>query len=236
MNPLVELEAKFDASALTFAQFENWAYKRYGHNAPPSEDGCDPIANSAIKQVVGLDTFYGHPGQRKTLRYRRAGSADLPHGPPSLTYKQRQSPGNIRDRFEIDLFLSENRPTDDSVRNLLQTLGFEEHFTILKESHIWHFPDFVQIAVDPDGSSPATRTTAVPVIVALYDVLQGGAIRRFLEVEIDRDAEIDDPTAEMLLSDWILEVQGQLGLREPLTQSLYEMYAPRNHLFFPETF
>lgn len=243
MNPMVELEAKFDASGLTVAKFEQWAWKRYEdllrrHLSPEAlaDDVHDPVADSAFKDVVGVDTFYASPAQGKVIRYRRAVDPTLPHGPPSLTYKQRQAPGNIRDRIEIDLFLAEHKPVTESVHNLLYTLGFSEHFTILKESHIWDFPEIIYTATDADGVSPQTKKAVAHVIVALYDVLHAGTIRRFLEIEVDRDSDIHDNTAEMLLSDWILEAQDKLGVREPLTQSLYEMYAPRNHLFLPETF
>lgn len=208
MNLMIELEAKFEVPHLTTGRFEAWCWKR-------SE--ADLMENGAFNKLAGIDTFFA--GNGVVLRYRRAAPEEPAAGSPVLTYKCRQRPGDIRDRIEVDLFLDEKRATEPQVKAFVQALGLREHFTILKESTIVHF-----------GEKGAI------IVVALYDVLHQGQIRRFLEVEIEKSSEISDEDAAMVLSDWILEMQKDLGIGSPINQSLYEMFAPRDSLFLPESF
>lgn len=159
--------------------------------------------------VIGWDTFYSNPSTGLVLRYRRAKSEGNDH--PVLTFKKRKDGGNSVDREEVDLFLERNDATDDDAKAFLGALGLKEHFSILKESHIHHIVRGDHIAV-----------------VALYDVMQPGqhGLRRFLEVEIDKDSECDATRGHEALRFWEAELESRFDIKAPLNKSLYELYAP----------
>lgn len=203
MDKLVELEAKFEVPHLTTMRVAEWA-----ETIEPSPD---------VLHVVGVDTFYS--GNGIVLRHRRASPENGSHGgAPALTYKCRRRPGDIRDRIEIDLFLDES-VKEETVAAFVEVMGLKEHFTILKESQIYHY-----------------CLENCTIVMALYDVIHMGKIRRFLEIEIDKESGISDEKAAELLQGWIDNAQVALGVGDPLNQSLYEMYAPRDALYLPETF
>jgi adenylate cyclase class IV len=135
-----------------------------------------------------------------------------------LTYKQRKRNGDITDRTEINLRLTPEVGADDVVA-FVTAMGLTEHFSLRKESHIFHVKD---------GDAHT--------VLALYDVMGPDGIKRFLEVEIENTSEIEDQVAAGLLGMWVHELQETLGLGTPLNTSLYELYAPRDALFVPESF
>ncbi len=208
MNSMTELEVKFKVPALTVGKFKSYFDVKVT-NQPE------------YVTLAGVDTFFS--GNGIVLRYRRAAPGEPVGGTPALTYKCRQEPGNIRERIELDIFLDERRVKEETVKAFVAVLGLKEHFTILKESHIFK-QEF--------HSSHGNYT----VVAALYDVLHDGKIDRFLEVEIDKDGTVDDEYARGILQSWISGFQRDLGVGEPVNKSLYEMYAPRDELFLPETF
>lgn len=208
MNPETELEVKFAASHVTVLAFESWAKSRQ-------------LPCAKFTHAVGTDTFHA---KDCVVRYRRKASADG-NSPPVLTFKQRQSPGNIRDRIEFDLFVDEAKTSDTEVIGFLRALGFREHFGILKESFIYHYEGVV-------------ASGSYEVVIALYDVYSeaGHTGKRFLEVEIDKHGTCAEIDAQIILQDWIESAQQELVVTAPLNQSLYEMFAPRNELYIPESF
>lgn len=210
MNKLTELEVKFAASHVTTLAFEKWAKNR-------------PIGATKFTHAVGTDTFFA---KDCVVRFRRATTPDG-NSPPVLTFKQRQSPGNIRDRFETDVFIDASRTDQEEVCRFLSSLGFERHFGILKESFIYHYEGVVSSGL-------------YEVVIALYDIYDEATRnhtgQRFLEIEIDKHGSCDDIDAHLVLEDWIEAAQKELGVTQPLNQSLYEMFAPRNGLYLPETF
>ena len=176
---------------------------------------------SDYRTLAGLDTFYS--GNGIVLRYRRSAPDEPVGGPSCLTYKCRQSPNDIRERTELDLFLDGTRVSDDVVEEFVKVLGLKESFTIKKESWICRLQ-----VMSPEGH--------YTVVAALYDVLAGGTITRYLEVEIDKDGNIDDSAARIILNGWIGNLQNSLRVGLPLNCSLYELFAPRDELYLPGTF
>lgn len=84
---------------------------------------------------------------------------------------------------------------------------------------------------------PTLPIDRVDAVFALYDVLHEGKIRRFLEVEMEQKGTISTTIATERLEWWKNWIAARwAGLGEPLNTSLYEMYAPRNGLFVPESF
>jgi adenylate cyclase class IV len=209
MNPLTELEAKFEVPHLTVGRFKAFA-----------ADLCHP---HLCLNLAGIDTFFS--GQGIVLRYRRSAPGEPLGGQSALTYKCRQSPGNIRDRYEFDLFLDDERVSEETVRAFVKVMKLEEHFTIKKESWI-----YCQEVLDSDYGGD------YKVILALYDVLHDGKISRYLEVEIDKDGTVSDANARIILDSYIANLQRVLGVGEPLNKSLYELFSPKDRLFLPETF
>ena len=215
----VELEAKYDASALPVADFRAVV---------------GGLPDSAFKTVVGVDTFFSDT--KKVLRFRRkrAGTDVGASDRPALTYKCRRRVGDISDRTEIDMWLGD-KATDQDVRAMMEVMGMTESFSIVKESWIYHVPD----TETPDALTYGRRMQGdgIDVVFALYDVLHMGQIHRFLEVEIERKGTIAAEWAASRLiawKEWVAQNFPTVG--HPLNQSLYEMFAPRDRLFIPESF
>jgi adenylate cyclase class IV len=205
-----ELEAKYSANQLPFSRFRTEMDKL-----------------TSLKQphvVVGWDTFYANPETGLVLRFRRAKSEGNDH--PVLTYKYRKSVGaDSVDRHEVDLFLENNDKVEEDTDALLtMALGCKKHFSILKESCIYHIEGAGHTAV-----------------IALYDVMVPGNnyVERFLEVEIDKDSPCTPEEGAAALAAWQEAVESQFDLQRPLGQSLYELLG-RNYgdpeLFIKGTF
>lgn len=207
MDPYTELEAKFEANGLTATALQQFV------------DRKSSLSSSYDKFcVVGTDTFFATAD--RVLRFRRPIGTPGPKDTATLTYKQRRSNGNIRDRVEVDLFLDVERSNlEADAKALVEAMGFVEHFSIVKESTIY------DIRVG----------RGAVVVLALYDVLHQGKISRFLEVEIEKSSSISDAEAVLLLDTWIGYLS-ELGLGEPINKSLYQLYAPKDDLFLDETF
>lgn len=90
----------------------------------------------------------------------------------------------------------------------------------------------------PLAVPPVKAGDGIDAVFALYDVLHEGKIRRFLEVEMERKNQgLTAEAAQVRLTqwkDWIAQMWPQLG--QPLNTSLYEMFAPLDELFVPESF
>lgn len=209
MDRYSELEIKYDASQVPVSKFQKFME-------------ASASATTKVHQVVGLDTFYANPNTGLVLRFRRASSEGNDH--PVLTFKKRKGGGDSVDRHEVDLFLEKNASTDADAAAFVAALGCSEDFSILKESYIYH--------VDCGDYT---------AVVALYDVIVPGTnfIRRFLEVEIDKEGPCLLEVAQAALGAWATIIEGSLQLAKPLGQSLYELIAPYYgdaKLYVPGTF
>ena len=180
------------------------------------------FSKKMIRRVVGTDTYYVDP-VRNVLRYRRGENETV----PALTYKRRKNGGDSVDRVEVDLYLNLERATEVDVKTFLEKLGYIPHFTITKESHIVKVKDLVA-----EGAG-----TEALVVVALYDVLSpAGGLFRYLEIEIDKSSNCKEFEARDVLRGWSKELETKLRLDKPLGTSLYEIHAPRNELYVPDSF
>ncbi len=211
-----ELEAKYDASSLPVSDFESEMRKMH------------PGGPIRAKTVVGIDTFFSDT--KKVLRFRRKRLGTTPMGvdKPALTYKCRRRDGDISDRTEIDMWLGPDA-TDQDVRAMMEVMGMKESFTITKESWIYHVADVPIVQHKGEGN--------IDIVFALYDVLHNGLVHRYLEVEIERKGDITSQWATQRLDHWKGWIKEHFpGVGDPLNTSLYEMFAPRDDLFVPESF
>lgn len=207
MNPDTELEVKFPASHVTLLAFQKWAQKK---------------GPTKYTHAVGGDTFFADG--KSVVRFRRKTTPEG-NSPPVLTYKRRKAPGDIRDRIEFDVFVDEKMTSERATLGFLDALGFKQHFTILKESFIYHFEGALE-----SGSFEA--------VIAVYDVFreEGHSGCRYLEIEIDKHGTCSEIDAQVLLQEMIEEARTTFNLGAPLNASLYELWAPKDELYIPESF
>lgn len=215
MDRYSELEVKYKADDVVLTAYNETLDKIIVEAtslfAGPKKPG------SFRKTVVGTDTFFRGPNDA-VLRYRRAGKDG--NDQPALTYKKRKHGGNSVDRVEVDMFVDRALSTEEDVRAWLGVLGFVEHFSILKESHIYKIPGRGHNAV-----------------VALYDVIQHHKISRYLEIEIDKDSACDDNEGSGYLNEWAERFQKVFpSIGRPTGKSLYELHAPRTELYVEGSF
>lgn len=158
----------------------------------------------SYKVVSGWDKYY-YQGLNR-VRHRCDGKKNI----STLTCKVRKSKESIADRHEVDLPV---HPDIDhkTVEAFLKLSGWKFGFEIRKNSYIWDI-----------------GCVKYEACVALYDVMKEGVdTRRFLEVEIDKKSRCEPDLAVLYLQDWVTFLQSNLGLSEPLNESLFELYVPK---------
>lgn len=174
-------------------------------------------------EVSGKDTFYLMP-ESKIVRFRRI--TDRPYNLESddvgrLTFKQRSSPNDISSRTEIEIPIDIKRFSEEGTSKFLTALGGREHFSIHKHSQIY------RIRSSPDN---------VVLDIVFYSVEYLNDFKYFVEVEVENTSPCSDEYAREVLESWVRLLQRELGLEGPLNKSLYEMYAPKDDLFLPNSF
>ncbi len=163
------------------------------------------------KKVGGWDRYYKQGNNY--LRHRCDGKRKT----SVLTVKLRKSTDSIQDRHEVDMPISTEVSAGD-VTAFLEMTGWKLHFEIQKMSYIFHL----------DGTNHQA-------CIALYDVwsddnMEPGdkvPVRRFLEVEIEKDSACTQGEANIYLQHWIKHLQVEFNLGTPLNSSLFELYAPK---------
>ncbi len=197
MDKRSEVEAKFDAPYVTLDSIFAWLGGEH--------------SLLSYKKVGGWDRYYKQGSY--FLRHRCDGTRKT----SVLTVKIRKSQESIQDRHEVDMPISSEVSSDD-VTAFLEMTGWKPHFEIQKMSYIFHIKGGSHVAC-----------------IALYDVWSDDdmtpgdkvPVRRFLEVEIEKDSACTQEQANILLEDWVVEIRNELGLKEPLNSSLFELYAPK---------
>lgn len=211
MDRYSEVEVKFDAEGLYLGQAQEFL------DHLPSEYQIEKYMNA-----VGTDYFYALG--TGTLRFRKDTiwlerqyspdgnpAVDLPSRVTScFTVKQRKSSTHLLDRKEVDLWVGPQ--TVDDVAALVAMLGGRLSFSIKKTYHVWML-----------------RKGDIHICFAVYDVSRadGTDLKRFLEVEIERDSNCGPEEGKAELNSWIIQLQADLFLGEPVNQSLQEMYTPK---------
>ncbi len=134
----------------------------------------------------------------------------------ALTVKCRKSKDSITDRLEVDLNLAGSVTARD-VEVFLKATGWKHCFTLHKDAHIYWY------------KFPGHSTT-----LALYDVQAEGPclVRRFLEIEVEKTSAVSADTAYAILDGWRFKLKGRFKLREPLNDSLYEIYSGKKYKIF----
>lgn len=148
-----------------------------------------------------------------TVRHRWSG------GGGELTVKLRKSQESITDRVEVDLHLGGATSVND-VTAFLQASGWKRAFTLFKDQiHCFWYEV-------PEG----TVSVAIYGVEKLDEATQRCVdARRFIEVEIEKDSQMSDEKAALLLSKWRRLLSRVFRLGPPLNVSLYEMYSGRNY-------
>lgn len=156
--------------------------------------------------VKGPDHFYTQNDNTVRVRVKEMGNIEL-------TVKKRKSKVSTQDREEIDLPLQPDTNME-TVEAWLKLAGFAYNFSLFKEAHIF--------TVNKSGHK---------FTVVLYDVcrLVNGVpevnTKRFIEVEVDKDATISVDNAKRLLREWKTDIKSTLNVDgEPINASLFEMY------------
>lgn len=166
--------------------------------------------NSSKIYTASPDVYYKQGDS--VIRHRQNGENG-----GELTVKQRKDDDSIVDRVEIDLKFAEGTTERDVTAFLLAT-GWVERLDLNKWSHIY-----------------TVRRNGITSILAFYTVeeysgLEVNPPRDFIEVEIDKENEISEQQALDELNWWKKDLQFNLGLGEPINQSLYEIYTGERYV------
>lgn len=156
-------------------------------------------------KVTGQDVYWEKDGT--VIRHRLCGSQG-----GEITLKNRTSSSSTVDRVEVDLFLN-NKTSPEDVSAFLGLAGFKVSAALTKTSHIF------EMAYDK-----------CMITVVYYEVtndLAAMPVVGYVEVEIDKEADIKISTATKILKDW-QDLLVSKGL-EPVSDSLYEIYSGKTY-------
>ncbi len=199
-----ELELKFAAVDVPDKAFLSWCYSR--------------LKPTSHKFVEGVDEYYRRG--KHVLRYRTGDD-----GTQELTVKLRTSERSIADRVEVDIPLGASASQAD-VRAFLLGTGWREDLRVYKASHIVHVMS---------GALPQVKDLPVvvspPAVLAIYVAAPlRRRMRRFLEVELSKDPTVGDCNSDDdALAAWKDLLQADLGVGDPVKDSLYEMFTGRRY-------
>lgn len=161
----------------------------------------------------------GHKDTKYPDVYYRRGTSvirhrKLPKNGGELTVKQRKNATDSTDRLEIDLKFAEGI-THEDVAAFVKATGWEEVLELDK-----HFSEVYWFA-----------HLGAEVAVSLYKVEDKatGETRQMLEVEIEKGAPVTQEEALRLLGIWCGVIAEDLGLAEPLNDSLYEIFTGQRY-------
>lgn len=163
------------------------------------------VGASQYVRVTGQDVYWEKAGS--VIRHRLNGATG-----GEITVKNRTSENSTVDRVEIDLFLSKETAPED-VSAFMTLSGYQPAVAITKTSHIFTVSqDDCEITVvyyevtDDLGSFPKTA---------------------YVEVEINKDADVKVSTATRILREW----QDRLTERglEPVEGSLWEIFSGKRY-------
>jgi hypothetical protein len=128
-----------------------------------------------------------------------------------MTVKARKSQDSIKDRVEINLGFAP-KTTQEDVEAFLAATGYERLFTLRKLiAHVFHF-----------------KFHDCDIEAAIYEVGRVdkwgiSGVRQFIEIEL-KNRTFSEEEASGVLDAWKVWFQQQLGLAEPLNESLLEIY------------
>lgn len=146
---------------------------------------------------------------RVDRQYNPDGSSRLgpSHVSACFTVKQRKTEASLLDRKEVDLWVGPQEEAD--VDAFFGLLGGKRLFAIDKDYHVWNL-----------------SAGGVHVCVAMYDVCRpdGSERRRFIEAEVERESTCLPHAGRAILNSWIVQLQADLGVGEPVNASLLELY------------
>lgn len=160
--------------------------------------------------ITGPDTYY-RQGEN-VVRHREKLNCKT----HELTVKRRKSNESTRDREEIDLYFSDKSAVKD-VQAFLAATGFEKEFKLVKTAHIFWL-----------------NWNGVELSIVIYDVWreENGKKemeRRYIEVEAEKGSEATVAFAKKTVNEWVHILRSNYSLREPLNESLYEIYSGKRY-------
>lgn len=132
------------------------------------------------------------------------------HEAGEITVKRRTDATSTTDRVEVDLFLSPET-TPEEVSAFMALSGFKTEVVLTKTSHIFNVPE--------------DKCLLTVVMYEVNDDLRPELpTKKYVEVEVDKDADIRVSTARKILDSWKLKLEARFGLvLEPL--SLWEIFS-----------
>jgi adenylate cyclase class IV len=161
--------------------------------------------------VTGPDSYYERGDE--VVRHRM----DQKDGRHELTVKKRYSDGSTRNRLEIDLhFPATGKTKTEDVDAFLKATGYTKAFTLVKEAHIF----WVKL-------SPSITSTLV--VYSVWNEKTPDQKRRYVEAEIEKGSDVTVETAKRQLSTLVKNMQQELGLKEPLNESLWEIFSTKRY-------
>lgn len=201
MDPHSELELKYYYTGVYSALM----YQEFFHALVPKATKFEQF-----KIVCGTDTYFSIPNSKNAVRFRKDMDGKL-----ELTYKERKTDKSIVDRVEINIPLSKENLTENSVHVFLKFLGCKKEFTLHKKSYIYHLIDDKCV-----------------VVLALYDVRMNKSRenKTFIEIEIDSKSKCSKKMALKTLKKWGKIIQNNFPSVDgaPINKSLYEIYKEEN--------
>lgn len=127
-----------------------------------------------------------------------------------ITVKRRKSGVSSQDRLEVDVKLAKDMDPE-KVSLFLKAAGFELAFCLEKWADIY--------TISRSGHK-------FTVVMYRVSKVGGSEIKKFIEIEVDKQAKISVERAKTLLRELKQDLQKNLkGLGEPLNRSLWEIYS-----------
>jgi len=198
MDKFSEVEIKVDATELDPHKFMAFVVSQ------------TDVVPEKVRIISGTDTFYRRGDD--VIRHRCDGGTreEQEH---FLTVKKRKSQDSLMDRKEIDLVLKAHGKEPILVEAFFELTGWQKEFQLHK--------NYVVLNVEGIGYKAC---------IAMYDVWGGRRnpqdVKRFLEVEIERESSCTTEEAKAHLHDWLGRIKKDLLPNAiPLNLSLYEYFS-----------
>lgn len=190
-----ELEAKFAADDVNEDQFLTWGILR------------KPVKYTSSSCP---DVYYVN-NNSDVVRHRWSDNGSG----GQLTVKQRKSLKSIANRVEIDLEFAVGTQIED-VTKFLVTSGFKKTVVVYKEKcHVFWYEE--------DG---ANLTLSLYAVRQLNEKTKKcGPSHHFVEVEVEKNSNISNESAIVLLEKWKNELMHVFELAKPTNLSLYELFS-----------
>lgn len=205
----IETQVKHLINDSRVNKFRELEIKMAVPNGVTAKDFISWIAKEAnVKRyvrVTGQDVYWEKNGT--VVRHRLFGSSGA-----ELTVKNRKSGSSTVDRVEVDLHLA-NQTKPEDVATFLSLLEYRPNVIITKTSHIF-----------------LVRENECDITVVFYEVTDDtgkAPVRAYVEVEIEKDADILISSATKILKKWQRTLNAMKF--ELISDSLYEIYSGKRY-------